>query len=93
MHLAAGEAQALERLRAGHFVDEVAVDIEEGGAVRLHVDDMVIPNLVVERARLSHRSSQLFLDLHKSVADRCYLMPIGVKRKSSSPANRVTDGA
>ena len=29
-HLAAGQAQALERLRARHLVDEVAVDVEEG---------------------------------------------------------------
>ena len=28
-HLAAGHAQALEGLRAGHLVDEVAVDVEE----------------------------------------------------------------
>jgi hypothetical protein len=32
-HLAAGHAQALEGLRAGHLVDEVAVDIEDAGAV------------------------------------------------------------
>ena len=33
-HLAAGEPQALEGLRAGHLVDEVAVDVEDAGAVR-----------------------------------------------------------
>ena len=34
-HLAAGDAQALEGLRARHLVHEVAVDIEEAGAVGL----------------------------------------------------------
>ena len=52
--LAAGHAQALEGLRARHLVDEVAVDVEEAGAVRLRVDDVVVPDLVVERARLGH---------------------------------------
>jgi hypothetical protein len=50
-HLAAGHAQAFEGLRAGHFVDQVAVDIEQAGAVVLPVDHMVIENLVVEGAR------------------------------------------
>ena len=47
-HLAARHAQALERLRARHLVDEVAVDIEQAGAVGLLVDHMVVPDLVVE---------------------------------------------
>jgi hypothetical protein len=47
-HLAAGHAQPLERLRAGHLVDEVAVDIEQAGAVIGLVGDMGIPDLVVE---------------------------------------------
>ena len=34
-HLAARHAQAFEGLRAGHLVHEVAVDIEQAGAVRL----------------------------------------------------------
>ena len=55
MHLAAGEAQALEGLWARHFMDEVAVDVEEGGAVGLLFDDMVIPDFVVQRARRGHR--------------------------------------
>ena len=43
-------AQALEGLRARHLVDEVAVDVEEAGAVGLTVDDVVVPDLVVEGA-------------------------------------------
>ena len=53
-HLAAGEAQALERLRARHLVHEMAVDIDQAGAVRLLVHQMVVPDLVVEGARLGH---------------------------------------
>ena len=51
MHLAAGEPQALERLRARHLVHEMPVDIDQAGAVRLLVDQMVGPDFVVERAR------------------------------------------
>ena len=45
--LAPGLADALKRLRAGDFVDQMAVDVEDGGAVFLGVDDMLVPNLVV----------------------------------------------
>ena len=47
-------AQALERLRARHLVHEVPVDIEQAGAVRLLVDQVVVPDLVVEGAGLCH---------------------------------------
>ena len=50
-HLAAGQPQALEGLRAGHLVDQVAVDVEEAGAVRLLVDEMRVPDLLEQRAR------------------------------------------
>ena len=52
--LAAGQAQALEGLRARHLMDEVAVDIEQAGAVVLAVDDVVVEDLVVECARCAH---------------------------------------
>src|SRR5262249_52231705 len=55
-HLAAAQAQTLERLRARDLVHEVAVDIDEAGAVRLLVDQMVVPDLVVKGARLGHSS-------------------------------------
>ena len=50
---AAGEAQAFKGLGAGHFVDQMAVDIEQGGSVRLDVDDVVVPDLVVKGAGLA----------------------------------------
>ena len=54
VHLAAGEPQAFERLRARHFVHEMPVDIDEAGAVRLFVDEVVVPDFIVERARFGH---------------------------------------
>ena len=48
------QAQALERLRARHLMDEMPVDVEQAGAVRLLVDHMVVPDLVVEGAGLGH---------------------------------------
>ena len=45
--LAPGLADALKRLRAGDFVDQMAVDVENGGAVFFCVDDMLVPDLVV----------------------------------------------
>ena len=38
--LATGEAQPLEGLRAGHLVQEVAVDVEDARAVRQPFDDV-----------------------------------------------------
>ena len=53
--LAPGLANALKRLGAGDFVHQVAVDVEDGGAVFFGVDDVFVPNLVVKRA--SHEGS------------------------------------
>ena len=47
--LAAGQAQTLEGLRAGHFVHEVAVDVEQAGAVAFLAHHMRIPEFVVKR--------------------------------------------
>ena len=44
-----GELQAFVGLRAGHFVHQVAVDVEQRGAVVLDVHDVAVPELVVER--------------------------------------------
>src|SRR3954453_23150563 len=52
--LAAGGAQPFERLRRGHLMHEVAVDVEQTGAVGGFVDQMVVPDLVVERGGFGH---------------------------------------
>ena len=54
VNLAAGGAQAFERLRRGHLVHQMAVDIEQAGAVIGFVHQMVVPDLVVQRGRFGH---------------------------------------
>ena len=44
--LAAGEAQALERLRAGHFVDQLQVDVQDRLLARLGEHDVVVPDFL-----------------------------------------------
>ena len=46
-HLAAGKTQRLEGLRAGDFVDEVAVDEDQAGAVIAALDHVFVPDLLV----------------------------------------------
>jgi hypothetical protein len=50
VHLAAGHAQAFKGLRAGDFVHQVAVDVEQAGAVFCFVNQVVVPDLVVQCA-------------------------------------------
>jgi hypothetical protein len=54
-HLAAAQAKRFEGLRAGHFVDEVAVDIDQAGAVIAALDHVGVPDLLVKGAGLGHR--------------------------------------
>jgi len=49
-HLATCRAKAFEGLRAGHLVDEVAVDVDEAGAIVPAFDDVGVPDLLVESA-------------------------------------------
>ena len=60
-HLAAGDAQALERLRRRHLMDEMPVDIDQAGSVRLPIDHVVVPDLIVEAARLCHHVGLLLV--------------------------------
>ena len=53
-HGAVGHAQTLERLRARHFVDEMAIDVEKTGAVILLADQVVVPDFIVEGTRCAH---------------------------------------
>jgi hypothetical protein len=41
--------QTLKGLGAGDFMDQVAVNVQDGGAVFFSVDDMFVPNFVVKR--------------------------------------------
>ena len=48
-------AQTFESLRGRHLMDQVKVDIEEVGALAGRGDDMAVPDLVEQGARLRHR--------------------------------------
>ena len=50
--LAPGQPQPLEGLGRGHFVDQVAVDVEQAGAVLVGAHHMIVPQFVVECSRL-----------------------------------------
>jgi hypothetical protein len=49
-YFAPGLAQAFKGLRTGDFVDQMAVDVEDGGAVFFGVDDVFVPDFVVQGA-------------------------------------------
>ena len=49
--LAAGQAQALERLRAGHFMDEVQIDVEDRLLAGFGMNDVAVPDLLEHGAR------------------------------------------
>jgi hypothetical protein len=53
-NLAARVAQSFERLRRSDLMDKMAVDIEQAGAVGLLVNQMVVPDLVVQGRRFRH---------------------------------------
>ena len=48
-HLAAGVAQAFKGLGAGHFMDQMAVDIDKRGLAGAFLHQMGVPDLVVQR--------------------------------------------
>src|SRR5690606_11541835 len=56
-HRAPALAQPFERLRAGHLVDQVAVDVQQARAVLLLVDHVGVPDLVEQGPGFSHRAS------------------------------------
>jgi hypothetical protein len=54
---APGQPQALKRLGASHFVDQLEIDIEDGLFPRLGQNDMIVPDFLEHRAgviRLGH---------------------------------------
>ena len=58
-HLAPREPQRFEGLRTGDLVDQVPVDIEQAGAVLAPLDDMRVPNLLVECARFARHGGDI----------------------------------
>ena len=57
--LAMAQAQAFEGLRAGDFVHQVPVDINERCAVGVIGDQMVVPDFVVKRAAFAHLNTRV----------------------------------
>jgi hypothetical protein len=83
-HATVRHAQAFERLRARHLVDEVAVDEQHARPVRLLADDMGVENLVVERLRAGCRGHAAGL---LSASCRRHHVRCCTKRRGS-PASR-----
>ena len=50
--LAAGQPQPFEGLGAGHFVDQVQVDVQNRLLAGLGVDDVIVPDFGEHRSRL-----------------------------------------
>jgi hypothetical protein len=58
-HLTSGDAEAFERLRARHLVDEVAIDIDQAGSIIATRYDVRVPNLLVEGAGCGHDAAHI----------------------------------
>ncbi len=86
-HLAIGQPQAFKGLWRRHFMDEVAVDIEEAGSIRLFIDEMIVPDLVVKRARL-HAGSQAKMEFRQLAANNP-----AMQQPSARGAARPFEGA
>ena len=93
--LAAGLAQTFKSLRAGHFMDEVTVDVQHGGAVFFGVDDMLVPNLVIQRAGHGFPSKQPCilcpLECEKARTGRTFAGFVMQDDRFQSPIRRLRD--
>ncbi len=82
-------AQSGKGLGGSAFVDEVAVDVDERGLARRFVDDVTVPNFLVESFRRGHRDVVSILALWGNVGTFA-------KRNGSVPSDsrnrRVEDG-
>ena len=47
-NLASSDAKPFKSLRAGHFMNEVAVDVYEASAIILRMDEVAFPDFIVE---------------------------------------------
>ena len=51
-HLAPRGAQAIKSLRRGHFMGQMQINVEQRRAIRQGFNNMRVPNLIEQRARL-----------------------------------------
>ena len=56
VHLAARRLQAFERLGRGDLMNQMQVDIQNGVAGVVSCDNMAVPQLVIQRAQLTHHT-------------------------------------
>ena len=72
--LPVGQLQPLESLRAGHFVDQVAVNVENGGAVVGGMHHVGLPEFVVEG--LGHgETGQIARQIKENSPKLCHTNP------------------
>src|SRR5438552_3133109 len=48
------QPQPLEGLRARHLMHQMAVDVDQSHAVGFGMNQVIVPDLIVKRARLGH---------------------------------------
>jgi hypothetical protein len=77
-HGAAGGAKPRERLRAGHFVDEVTVDVDKAGAVVAAFHDVIGPDLFVQGERTTSHCGRVTVSFAEArVSARIVLWRLG----------------
>jgi hypothetical protein len=62
-------AETGKGLRGSAFVDEMAVDVDERGLARLFVDNVAVPDFLVESFRGGHNGVRRILALLKEVKE------------------------
>ena len=60
-HFATGNTQTFKSLRAGHFMHQMAVDINQAGTIILSIDNVAIPDFIKQRSWLRHAFLTPFL--------------------------------
>jgi|SRR5258706_15206563 len=71
-------AEAGKGLRGSAFVDEVAVNIDERGVAGLFVDDVTVPNFLIESFRSAHSGVAWILALWRNVGTFAVCLSVGV---------------
>jgi hypothetical protein len=75
-HGAAAQTQAFKRLRAGHFMDEMSINIDKAGVIILRINQMRFPDFVEQCFRLRHD----------------FYLPADRLRKSKTPREHMLRG-
>ena len=73
-------AEPRERLRAGHLVDEVEVDREDGRGARILRDDVVVPDLLDDGARCGHGRDRVAANERRGSAIALRVTPVVLPR-------------